>query len=96
MMSWNTCYTGTVEEVSNANEQINTNCGFPDTDTETWAIPQQAYQQDFWFIPMPPPEGYKNSVGSWTQSEMISNVVNVTEQEAQSNWWPPSPFPPSN
>jgi len=25
---------------------------------------------------------------------MISNVINVTEQESQSNWWPPSPFPP--
>lgn len=88
---WNTYLTGTQEQVISANSQIDLNCGFPNGDTQTWFIPIQAYQQDFWFILMPPPEGYKDIVGSWTQSQMMANVVNVVQEQGQSNWWPPLP-----
>lgn len=90
-MSWNIFFTGTFEEVTAANAQINANCGFPDEYTDNWANPQQAYEQDFWFILMPPPEGYRDPVNSWTQEQMIAGVVNVIPQESQSNWWPPVP-----
>lgn len=93
-MSWNTYYTGTQEDVTSANAQINSNCGFPDSYTQTWDTPTQAYEQDFWFILMPPPWGYNNGVGSWTQEQMINGIQNVNIEEGQSNWWPPGPFPP--
>src|SRR4051812_25974660 len=90
-MSWNTYFTGSEQDILAANHQIDLNCGFPDPQTETWAIPQQAYEQDFWFILMPPPEGYTNNYGTWTQDQMIQEVTNVEEQQSQSNWWPPYP-----
>lgn len=92
-MVWKTFYTGTQQDIINATAQIDLNCNFPDGYTQTWAIPKKAYEQDFWFIPMPSPEGYKNIMHSFTQEEMIFDVVNVSEQESQRNWWPP--FPPS-
>ncbi len=85
------CLTGTQGQVIGANAQIDTNCGFPNANTYTWAIPQQAYNQDFWFISMPPLEGFKDGIGSWTQDQMMANVVNVSQEESQSNWWPPLP-----
>lgn len=93
---WDIYFTGTEEAVVTANAQINSNCGFPDSCTEGWATPQQAYEQDFWFILMPPPDGYTTKCGSWTQEEMISDVTGVEEQQAESNWWPPNPFPPES
>lgn len=84
-------YTGTEAQIIAANNQINSNCGFPSGGTTTWAIPQQAYEQDFWFILMPPPEGYKNGAINKTQAEMIAGVVNVTEAESQPDWFPPNP-----
>ena len=96
MSNWNMYYTGTLEEVSIANSQISTNCGLPFGETTTWAIPVQAYEQDFWFIPMPSPTGWTREDGThFTQSEMIIGVISVEEEEGQSNWWPPSPFPPN-
>jgi len=95
MTIWNTYYTGTENDITIANSQINSNCGLPFGGTSTWAISQQAYLQNFWFIPMPNPNGWTREDGTYfTQDQMISNVINVTEQESQSNWWPPSPFPP--
>ena len=87
------CYTGTEEQVSVAVEQINSNCGFPDGYTETWDTPRQAYEQDFWFIIMPPAEGYKEPTRSFTQEQMIAGVTNVQEQESQPDWWPPIDAP---
>lgn len=91
-MSWNWFYIGTQADVVAANAQINSNCGFPNSYAQTWAFPQQAYQQSFWFIMMPPPEGYTEPNGNIiTQAQMVAGVVNVTEQQSQSNWWPPLP-----
>jgi hypothetical protein len=91
---WNVYFTGSESAVNAANAQINANCGFPDACTQGWAVPMQAYEQDFWFILMPPPDGYMTKCGSWTQDEMIAGVTGVVEQQGQSNWWPPGPFPP--
>jgi hypothetical protein len=90
---WNWFYTGSLEDVTAANSQIDDNCGFPNGDTQTWSVPQQAYEQDFWFILQPPPEGYKDKIGYWTQEQMISGVENVELQQSNSSWWP-NPFPP--
>lgn len=88
-MSWDTFYTGSEEEIQVANAQIDSNCGFPDGVTQTWAVSQKAYEQDFWFILMPPPGGYMNAVGAWSQAQMIDGVTDVAEQESQPDWWPP-------
>lgn len=88
---WDMYFVGPYENVLAANAQIDANCGFPDGYCETWAIPQQAYEQDFWFILMPPPDGYREPTRSFTQEQMIANVVNVGIEEAQQNWWPPNP-----
>lgn len=87
-MTWNTFYTGSEEDVSAAVEQINSNCGFPDGYCETWGNPRQAYQQDFWFVLMPPPEGYVEPSRSFSQEEMIENVVNVDQEQSSPDWWP--------
>lgn len=89
MDSWNWFYTGSEAAIQAANTQINANCGFPNACTQTWAIPQQAYEQDFWFILVPPPQGYMTNCGSWSQAQMIAGVTGVVEQQSQSNWWPP-------
>ena len=89
-MTWNTYFTGTEEDIIAANNQININCNFPDLETTTWDIPKKAFNQDFWFISMPSPEGYTNNYGSWTQDQMINSVINVEEEESQTNWWPPA------
>lgn len=83
------CYIGTQSEVTAANDQIDSNCGFPDGYTNTWDIPVQAYEQDFWFIRKPPVAGYKEPTRSFTQAQMIAGVTNVTEEESQPDWWPP-------
>ena len=89
--TWNSFFTGSQENIIAANHQIDLNCGFPDPQTQTWAVPEQAYEQDFWFILMPPPTGYTNNYGTWTQEQMIDGVQNVSIEESQSNWWPPIP-----
>lgn len=94
--SWNTFYTGTLDQVNAAIEQINANCGFPDACSYTWAVPRQAYEQDFYFIQMPPPEGYMSGCGSWTQEQMIAGVVNVEPRQSNSSWWPPYVPPAGN
>lgn len=90
-MSWDTYFTGAEADVVAANDQINANCGFPDEYTETWAVPTQAYQSTFWFIIMPPPQGYMNPRASFTQQQMIDNVQNVSIEQSQPDWWPPAP-----
>lgn len=91
---WNMFFTGTQDNILIANQQINQNAGLPFRETLTWAIPQQAYLQDFWFIIMPPPEGWRREDGTYfTQQEMISNVINVNIEESNPSWWPP--FPPN-
>lgn len=87
----NLYYTGTQEQIDDALAQINTNCGFPDGEgTDTWAIPESSYSDhDFWFIPMPPENGYKNSKINFTQAEMILGVINVDINPYNSNWFPP-------
>jgi hypothetical protein len=91
-IGWKTYFTGTYEQIVEANYTINQNCGFPDPQTETWDIPTQAYEQDFWFILMPPPDGYKNEYCDMTQEQMIDGVQDVSIEESQPDWWPP--FPP--
>jgi hypothetical protein len=92
MTSWNTFYTGTLDNINAAIAQINSNCGFPDGYTETWATPKQNYTTpSVYFFIMPPPEGYMTPMGSWTQAQMIAGVVNVTEEQSQPDWWPPFP-----
>jgi hypothetical protein len=88
-MSTNLFFTGSEGAIIAANDQINTNCGFPDGVTSTWAIPMQAWEQDFWFIQMPPASGYNNGINSWTQAQMIDGIEDVNIEESQPNWWPP-------
>jgi len=93
-MVWNTYFTGTEENINLANQQIDNNLGLPFGGTNTWSIPRQAYLQDFWFIPMPPPEGWKREDGTYfSQQQMIDNVSNVDIQESSPDWWPPAPPP---
>lgn len=70
-----------------ANAQIEINSGIPTPDGKTtkWSTPKKAYQQDFWFIKMPPPEGW-NGI---SQKEMMQNVVDVVQIAFNSNWYPP-------
>jgi len=93
-MTWNTFYTGSLTDVNVAIAQINTNCGFPDGYTTTWATATQNYTTPtVYFFLKPPPDGYMTPNGSWTQAQMVNGVVNVTEAQSNSSWWPP--FPPN-
>lgn len=89
-MTWNKFYVGTEAQVIAANQQIDSNCSFPDGRTTTWAIPVQAYGESFWFIAAPPPGGYNNGIGNWTQAQMIAGVQNVTLEDGNPDWWPPA------
>lgn len=89
-MLWHTFFTGTEADVNIANSKIDQNLGLPFWGTKTWSIPTQAYQQSFWFIPMPSPDGWVREDGTYfMQQEMISGVINVTPQESSPNWFPP-------
>jgi hypothetical protein len=83
-------FTGTEENIALANYQIGQNLGLPFRGTMRWADPLQAYQQNFWFILMPPAEGWTREDGTYfTQQQMIENVQNVSIEEGQSSWFPP-------
>lgn len=73
--------------------KINTNCGFPNEDAQTWANFMKAYEQDIWFFSNPPPEGYEGQHHQFTYDQMIDGVVNVTESDGDSSWFPPAPPP---
>lgn len=92
--SWNMFYIGSEIDIILALEQINSNCGFPDAFSQTWAEIEKAWEQDFWFFQVPPPWGY-TEVGaggrSFTQEEMIFGVINVAMEPSQPNWWPVIP-----
>ena len=86
----NICYTGTEDQVTIANNQINTNCGFPNNDAQNWDTPTPAYTPNtFWFIRKPPPGGLVYADRTYTQEEMINGVVNVIEQPYSPSWRPP-------
>lgn len=85
---WNMFYTGSQVGVEAAVSQINSNCGFPDGYSQTWAIPQKAFGQLFWFFQMPPPEGYTEPSKKITQAEMIQGVIGVIATPSIITWWP--------
>lgn len=91
-MSWNTYYTGDQKSIQAALDQVNTNCTFPNSQAQTWSDITQSYDQTFWFFIMPPPTGMIFQNGTvLTQAQMILNVTGVTQEQSQSNWWPPPP-----
>lgn len=86
-------YTGSQSDVNGAIAQINTNCGFPDGYSLTWAYATQAYQQPtFYFCTAPPSAGYMEGgppYHSFTQAEMTAGVINVSLQPWNASWLPP-------
>ena len=89
--SWNTYYTSaTLAVITTALNQINSNCGWPNAQCQTWTTITQSYNETFYFILMPPPGGYVYPNGDViTQATMIANVVGVTQQQSDPSWWPP-------
>ncbi len=86
-------YVGDEAAVVAANAQINSNCGFPNSQANTWGIPTRAYAPlDFWFVSKPPPQGMIFANGTvLSQATMIANVTGVTESTSDPSWWPPEP-----
>lgn len=82
--------TGTESNVTLAEAQVSENLGLPFSGTMRWAIPMQAYQQDFWFISMPPYEGWYREDGTYfSYQQMMNAVTNVEIETSQPNWFPP-------
>lgn len=82
-------FTGTEEQIIAAAARIDSNCGLPFRNTNTWDVPKKAYSYDFWFIWMPEEEGYTREDGTYfSQAEMIDGVVNVEIQDSQPDWFP--------
>ena len=82
--------TSTTEsDIDAAIAQIDSNCGWPNAYTNTWAEKRQAYQQNIWFFKNPSPNGYMDEYESFAREEMMDGVVNVTESDGNSNWFPP-------
>lgn len=77
-------------DVANAISQINQNCGWPDSYTETWDSVHQAYEQDIWYLGNPSPNGYIGGGKVFTNSQMMAGVENVTPTDSNSSWFPPS------
>ena len=88
-------YTSSDEKaVLTALAQINSNCGWPNATVSSWDIVRQAYEQQLYYISMPPENGYTYQNGvNIPQSVMINNVTGVTIGPSNSSWWPP--FPPA-
>jgi hypothetical protein len=86
------CLIGSQTDVIAANAQIEANCGIPCPGTSSWDIPRQGYEQDFWFITMPPASGWNE----FSQDQMMHDVVDVSEAMSQSSWFPPIPIPPGD
>lgn len=77
--------------VADANAQIEVNCNIPCPGTERWDIPTESYDKTFWFILMPPENGWNQ----YSQEQMMAGVVNVEIQEGNPSWFPPV-IPPEN
>lgn len=78
------------DDAVTALKKINENCGFPNPCAQTWSDLSQAYQQNIWFFVNPPDYGYQSACGLFTRDEMMSGVVNVTESNGDSSWFPPA------
>lgn len=84
-------YIGSEEDLLKIDAAISATCEWPNSKgTLRWAIPQKAYNQDFWFLSKPPEKGY--NLGEFTQAQMIANVdiTNITELEWNKDWFPPA------
>ncbi|MEB3150910.1 MAG: hypothetical protein VKL60_18070 [Sphaerospermopsis sp.] len=82
----------TNEVIANAAlAQINSNCGWPNQYTESWANVQKAYEQEIYFFRKPPSGGYMNSHESFTREEMLNGVVDMEESNGSPDWFPPDP-----
>ncbi len=87
------CLVGAQAEVIAANSQIESAMGVPYGITTGWDIPTQIYEQSDYFIAMPIPEAIYNG---HTGAELMAAVTaNVTPEEYNPNWRPPSPLPES-
>jgi hypothetical protein len=79
-------------DVITALNKINENCNFPDSCTQSWSDVQKAYEQDIWFFFNVPENGYTSACASFTREQMMDGVVNVTESDGDSSWFPPPPL----
>ena len=79
----------TESDIDDAIAQIDSNCGWPNEYSTTWATKRKAYQQDIWYFKNPPVDGYTDEHESFTRIEMMDGVVNVTESDGDSSWYPP-------
>ena len=72
-----------------AADQIAVNCQLPTETTACWAIPTHAHDESCWFIPCPPNSGWTTDQGvTFTREQMLDGVVEMTEDEGQSSWFP--------
>jgi hypothetical protein len=70
----------TEQNVIDAEAQISANCHFPnDRGTDKWANVFYSDQHEVFYILKPPVEGWTDGVESFTQEQMMANVVNVIE-----------------
>lgn len=73
--------------------QINSNCGFPNAQAQTWAEITQSYNQLFYFFIQPPPWGMRFQNGTtYTQAVMINGVTQVDVRQSSPDWWPSPPL----
>lgn len=78
------------DTVNVAIAQINLNCSWPDSYTETWDTLHQAYEQEIWYIGNPSPDGYIGGGKVFTYDEMMAGVEGMTPSDGDSSWWPPA------
>lgn len=73
-----------------AEEKISSNCGFPnEAGTLKWADISQAYEQEMWYFPKPPENGFENpGCIPLSQDQMMQDVdmTDIIEQEFDPSW----------
>lgn len=87
------CYVGSEQEILQALQTINTNCGFPNEYAETFDIPKKVYNQELWYMMKPLEDGYTSMDFRLNQLQMLLNV-SCMELPLQQVWLEPSNYPP--
>lgn len=88
-----TYHTGIEADIIALETQYTLLLGLPNqSGTVRWAIPQKAIDQDLWFIPRLPENGWGNADQIFTSAEIMPqlNLTNITDMPFDENWFPPA------
>lgn len=84
----NTYLTFTSEaDAISAEAKISSSLGLPNaTGTYRWAEIEKAINEDLWFFPGPPAEGWGNTIARFTKLQMMNGIKGFVEMPLNTDW----------